>query len=101
VQTAVFARARLLFEVKPSAFHPPPKVDSAVVLLERRPPAVPDSDAFVRFAGECFRHKRKTLRNNLSAVFDKQRVDALPETSLRAEQLSLEQLVSIYQRLTE
>ncbi len=99
VQTAVFARTRLLFEVKPSAFHPPPKVDSAVVLLERRPPAVADPDAFVRFAGECFRHKRKMLRNNLAGMFEKEAIDAQPEASLRAEQLSLEQLVSLYQRL--
>ena len=33
VRTALYARPRLLFEVKPAAFYPPPKVDSAVVLL--------------------------------------------------------------------
>lgn len=99
VQTAVFAQARLLFEVKPSAFHPPPKVDSAVVLLERRPPAVSDPDALVRFAGACFRHKRKTLRNNLIGAYAKEAVDALPEASLRAEQLPLEQLIGLYERL--
>ena len=99
VQTAVFARARLLFEVKPSAFHPPPKVDSAVVLLERRPPAVPDPDAFIRFAAACFRQKRKMLRNNLAGMYGKEAVDALPEATLRAEQLSLEQLIALYQRL--
>jgi 16S rRNA (adenine1518-N6/adenine1519-N6)-dimethyltransferase len=99
VQTAVFARARLLFEVKPSAFHPPPKVDSAVVLLERRPPAVADPDAFLRFAAACFRQKRKMLRNNLAGMYGKEAVDAQPEASLRAEQLPLEQLVSLYQRL--
>ena len=99
VQTAVFARARLLFEVKPAAFHPPPKVDSAVVLLEKRPPAVADPDAFLRFAGECFRQKRKTLRNNLVGVYGKETVDSQPEASLRAEQLPLEELIALYQRL--
>jgi 16S rRNA (adenine1518-N6/adenine1519-N6)-dimethyltransferase len=99
VQTSVFARARLLFGVKPSAFHPPPKVDSAVVLLERRPPAVSDPDAFLAFASACFRQKRKTLRNNLVGVYGKEAVDALPEASLRGEQLSLDQLIAIYQRL--
>ena len=99
IQTAVFARPRLLFEVKPSAFHPPPKVDSAVVLLERRPPALADPDAFLRFARECFRQKRKTLRNNLAGVYGKEAMDAQPEASLRAEQLSLDQLIALYQRL--
>ncbi len=33
LQTALFADTKLLFDVKPGAFKPPPKVDSAVVLL--------------------------------------------------------------------
>jgi 16S rRNA (adenine1518-N6/adenine1519-N6)-dimethyltransferase len=99
VQTGVFARARLLFEVKPAAFHPPPKVDSAVVLLEPRPPVTDDPDGFLRFAGACFKQKRKTLRNNLAALYGKEKVDDWPEAGLRAEQLSLEQLVELYQRI--
>jgi 16S rRNA (adenine1518-N6/adenine1519-N6)-dimethyltransferase len=99
VQTAVYARARLLFGVKPSAFHPPPKVDSAVVLLEPRPPAVADPEGFVAFAGACFRQKRKTLRNNLAGLYGKDAVDTLPEAGLRAEQLPLEQLVDVFERL--
>ena len=99
VQTAVFARARMLFEVKPSAFQPPPKVDSAVVLLEPRPPAVSDPAEFVRFAGACFRQKRKTLRNNLAGLYGKDAIDALPEAGLRAEQLPFEQLVDLHERL--
>jgi 16S rRNA (adenine1518-N6/adenine1519-N6)-dimethyltransferase len=99
VQTAVFTRARLLFEVKPSAFHPPPKVDSAVVLLERRPPAVADPDAFLGFASACFRQKRKTLRNNLAGIYGNEVVDPLPEAGLRAEQLSVDQLISLYERI--
>jgi 16S rRNA (adenine1518-N6/adenine1519-N6)-dimethyltransferase len=99
VQTAVYASARKLFEVKPSAFHPPPKVDSAVVLLEPRPPAVDNPEEFLRFAGLCFRHKRKTIRNNLAEVYGKERIDSWPEAALRAEQLGLEQLLELYARL--
>ena len=75
VRTAVFADARRLFDVKPGAFRPPPKVDSAVVLLEPRaqPLPVEDAEAFVRFVGQCFRHKRKTIRNNLAEHLRKRR----------------------------
>ena len=102
VQTSVRLQARLLFPVKPAAFHPPPKVDSAVVLLEprRQPPDVGDVDAFLKFVAQCFRHKRKTLRNNLGEVYGKELVDAWPEASLRAEQLSVEQFAEMYRRLT-
>jgi 16S rRNA (adenine1518-N6/adenine1519-N6)-dimethyltransferase len=101
VRTALFANVRLLFEVKPSAFHPPPKVDSAVVLLEPRTRdlGLPDHDAFLRFVGQCFRQKRKTLRNNLAGIRGKEVVDAWPEASLRAEQISLDGFAAMFRRL--
>jgi len=99
VQTALFARARMLFEVKPGAFHPPPKVDSAVVLLEPRECAVGDSEGFLRFAGQCFTHKRKTIRNNLAEIYGKDVVDRWPEAGLRAEQIPLEGLIGMWERV--
>ena len=101
VATAVFARARLLFEVKPSAFHPPPKVDSAVLLLEpHAPPAgLADPDAFLQFAAHCFHQKRKTIRNNLAELYSKDVVDGWPEAGLRAEQIAVEGLLDMYARL--
>jgi len=100
VQTALYATARLLFTVKPGAFRPPPKVDSAVVLLEPRgcPPSVGDREAFLRFIGQCFRHKRKTLRNNLIEAYPKTLIDSWPEASLRAEQISLEAFADLFRR---
>jgi 16S rRNA (adenine1518-N6/adenine1519-N6)-dimethyltransferase len=100
VQTAAFATARVLFDVKPGAFRPPPKVDSAVVLLEPRQGdlGVDDPDAFVRFAGRCFRQKRKTIRNNLQDVPG---IETWPEAGRRAEQLSLEEFVRMYRRSRE
>lgn len=101
VQTALFADVRLLFEVKPTAFAPPPKVDSAVVLLEPRTRDLdlPDLEAFLRFVGHCFRQKRKTLRNNLAPIYGKEVIDPWPEAPLRAEKLSLQQFAQMYRRL--
>ena len=100
VHTAVFAEARMLFTVPPGAFQPPPKVDSAVVLLEPRPqPLVADAEGFLRFAALCFRQKRKTLRNNLAEAYARDRLAALPEASLRAEQLSVGDLAIVYEKV--
>lgn len=103
VKTALFAEAELLFTVKPSAFHPPPKVDSAVVRLRPLSRAadleIQDPAGFLAFAGRCFRQKRKTIRNNLAGVYGREAVDKLPEARLRAEQLSLEQLAGMYSAL--
>jgi 16S rRNA (adenine1518-N6/adenine1519-N6)-dimethyltransferase len=100
VQTAVFAHARLLFEIKPSAFRPPPKVDSAVVLLEPRADewGLGDREAFLYFVSHCFRQKRKTLRNNLAPVYGKQ-IDGWPESGSRAEQIPLDKFVEMFRRL--
>jgi 16S rRNA (adenine1518-N6/adenine1519-N6)-dimethyltransferase len=101
VRTALFADVKLLFEVKPAAFHPPPQVDSAAVLLEprRRPLPAGDAEEFLRFAAQCFRHKRKTLRNNLAEIYGREAVGSWPEAGLRAEQISLEGLIEIYGRV--
>jgi 16S rRNA (adenine1518-N6/adenine1519-N6)-dimethyltransferase len=100
VQMALAATARLLFEVKPAAFHPPPKVDSAVVILEphHRDWGV-DPERLVRFVGRCFEHKRKTIRNNLAGYYGKELIDGWPEAASRAEQLSIEDFVRMYARI--
>lgn len=93
-------RAEKLFVVKPAAFRPPPKVDSAVVrLTPLAAPQASDLKAFRRFAAQCFRQKRKTLRNNLAPVAPRELLDSLPETALRAEQLSVAQLAALGARI--
>ena len=100
LQTALFAGTRLLFEVKPGSFRPPPQVDSAVVLLTPhwRDLGVGGREAFLRFLSQCFRQKRKTLRNNLAGIYGKEAIDPWPEAGLRAEQLTLEQFAEMYRR---
>jgi 16S rRNA (adenine1518-N6/adenine1519-N6)-dimethyltransferase len=103
VALRLFFDAETLFIVKPGAFRPPPQVDSAVVRFMPHPRAselgIGDVADFLRFAGLCFRHKRKTLRNNLAGAYGRERLDRLPEASARAEQLSLEQIAAVYTRL--
>jgi 16S rRNA (adenine1518-N6/adenine1519-N6)-dimethyltransferase len=100
VETALYAQARRLFGVKPSAFHPPPKVDSAVVLLEPREELeVADADEFLRFVALCFAHKRKTIRNNLADAYGKEQAGSWPEAGLRAEQIPLEGFVEMWRRV--
>jgi 16S rRNA (adenine1518-N6/adenine1519-N6)-dimethyltransferase len=96
------ADIELLFEVKPAAFHPPPKVDSAVLRFQPHDRAaelgIAGRAAFLRFVALCFRQKRKTLRNNLAAQYGAA-VDGWPEAALRAEQIGIPVFAAMYRRL--
>jgi len=64
-------RVEKLFTVKPGAFDPPPKVDSALLrLMPLTAPLVgPEEAAALRaFVTACFSRRRKQLRNVLMAV---------------------------------
>ncbi len=105
VTTQLYAETELLFSVPPGAFQPPPKVDSAVIRLTPRHQtasgaAIVDPAPLLAFVGICFRHKRKTLRNNLAPIFGREMLETLPEADQRAEQLSLDQFLDLYRRLT-
>jgi len=98
VAANTFAHPELLFPVPAAAFRPAPKVESAAVRLTPHPAAPADPEAFLRFVGHCFRHKRKTLRNNLAGLYPAAIVDRLPEASLRAEQLSLDRFLALFEK---
>ncbi len=101
VRTNLHSVPEILFRIPPGAFSPPPKVDSAAVLLTPGAPealGVNDPEAFLEFAAHAFRQKRKTLRNNLAPKYGRQ-VEAWPEAGMRAEQLSLAKLVELWRRL--
>ena len=99
VQTQANAKAKIMFSVGRGAFSPPPKVESAVFSLDRIPPPVEDLPAFLKFASAAFRHKRKTLRNNLIERYTRVQVDAANIGSIRAEQLSIAELAAIWRQL--
>ena len=103
VQTQLFAEAQSLFDVAPSAFRPPPKVDSTVVRMAPHNRAadlsVRNPARFLAFVSLCFRQKRKTIRNNLAPVYGKDAVNGWPEAGERAEQLTLEDFANLYRRL--
>ena len=104
VLVQVQARAERLFEVPRTSFHPPPKVDSAVVRLEPGGTASVTEiiylPYFLKFAGNCFRYKRKTLRNNLAGLYDRSAVESLVGPKDRAEALSVAELAKLFQALT-
>lgn len=91
VTLAARARAEHLFDVRPGAFRPPPKVMSAVVRLTPRSPdfAIDDLARFDRVVTAAFGQRRKTLRNALRGELDAEAIAACGiDPAERAERLS-------------
>jgi 16S rRNA (adenine1518-N6/adenine1519-N6)-dimethyltransferase len=90
---------RKLFEVKPGAFRPPPRVDSAVVRLVPRPPATlaaHDQAGLGRVVTAAFTKRRKQLRNALAGLVDEGALRALGiDPQLRPENLGVAEYVRI------
>jgi len=94
--------ARKIFLVRPGAFFPPPKVNSAVVELTPTdtPPIRPkDAAHFMRFVHALFEHRRKNIRNNLKlaaelddAALDRLFAESNVDGRRRAEQLDWQSL---------
>ncbi len=63
------SRARVLFDVSPSAFTPPPKIVSSVVELVPNPTPLPcDAKMLARVTQAAFGQRRKMLRQSLKAL---------------------------------
>ncbi|MBO0906215.1 16S rRNA (adenine(1518)-N(6)/adenine(1519)-N(6))-dimethyltransferase RsmA [Jiella sonneratiae] len=90
-------RARILFEVSPAAFTPPPKVTSAIVQLFPNPAPQPAPlAALERVTAAAFGQRRKMLRQSLKSLGGEQlltRVGIAPQR--RAETLSIEEFVRL------
>ncbi len=68
-------KAQLCFEVGPEAFVPPPKVTSALLLIEKE--ETKDDENFEMLLRIAFRQPRKKLLSNLAAVFGKEKIEHL------------------------
>jgi len=91
--------AKIMFDVAPTAFVPPPKVTSSVVrLIPRAKPLACDANALQRVTEAAFGQRRKMLRQSLKSVG----VDTLTllaeaciEPTVRAEEIPVEGFVAL------
>lgn len=89
--------------VPPTAFTPPPAVDSAVILLKvRNERLLPQEEerAFFKFVRMGFQHRRKQLKNVLSGIRGMSVAETLATlglpASVRAQELTNEQWIALY-----
>lgn len=101
---------KVLFRVGGGAFVPPPRVESAVVRIESRPPALPPElhEGFFRVVNAGFSQRRKQLANALSAglfmtrdVVQRALESAGIAPTQRAERLGVDDWVRLFRAIDD
>ncbi len=81
-----------VFDVKPGSFTPKPKVDSSVVIFERKSTYPNINSTFFRFLDRLFSHPRKTVKNNLKMDLGKS------INMKRPSDLTIDEIIDIWRR---
>jgi 16S rRNA (adenine1518-N6/adenine1519-N6)-dimethyltransferase len=101
VAVQFYGRPKVAFRVPPGAFHPPPKVESAVVHIDvyqpgERPVSPPSEERFFQVAQAGFGQRRKQIANTLASGLDLPKDEVIArlkeagvDPSRRAETLTL------------
>jgi 16S rRNA (adenine1518-N6/adenine1519-N6)-dimethyltransferase len=93
VMVQTWCQARSLFRIRPGAFQPPPKVESAFLrLIPDRPQRyeIADTACHARLVAQAFSQRRKTLRNSLRGLLEPRQLEALGiDPGQRAEALDV------------
>lgn len=93
----------LMFIVPPTAFDPPPRVESAIVRMT--PIAQPfacEAKKLEKIVQQAFAQRRKVLRNSLAGLLtEKDLIDTDIDPQVRAEQVSVKQFVALANLLTD
>jgi len=89
--------------VKSHLFYPPPKVDSAVIILTPRKdkPKLEDERLFWRVVEVAFQNRRKMLRRNLRIMLSKEKIEELGanctiDLARRGETLTERDFIELY-----
>ena len=94
-------RMELMFIVPPTAFDPPPRVESAIVrMIPIAQPLACDVEKLAAVVMKAFSQRRKVIRNCLAGMFvENELIDAGVDPTMRPETVPLEQFVALANRL--
>jgi len=91
----------LMFIVPPTAFNPPPRVDSAIVrMIPLTQPLACDQGKLEQVVLKAFSQRRKTIRNCVAGMFsENELIDVGIDPQTRSETVPLRQFVALANRL--
>ena len=98
------ADVKILLNMKPGVFVPPPKIDSVYFSMVFRDSARYVDSVLMGFIRQCFENKRKYLKYALSKYYTEERIAALYVSmgfspAVRAEEIEPETFVEMHRQL--
>jgi 16S rRNA (adenine1518-N6/adenine1519-N6)-dimethyltransferase len=92
---------KLLDKIPPSAFTPPPKIDSRLMYFKpyQEVEPIPDEEKFWKFAKLCFKFPRRTLRNNLAQTHYDLNLFDESVLRLRAQEMNLAHFLELWDKV--
>ena len=97
VLVQAFYTGKIILKVSPGSFSPPPKVQSAVIKLQRKEnfQLGCDEGLFRKVVKSAFNQRRKMMRNSLKPIIVDTSILEMDVFNQRPEQLSLEQFIEL------
>lgn len=101
VLTQAYYSGHVIYQVPPESFDPPPKVDSAVIILTRNEVEREDYNPslFKSIVKTAFKQRRKMLRNSLKSLIPEGTELGTELLTKRPEQLSVQDFIEITQKI--
>jgi len=101
VMVQAYFKGKLLFDVGPNSFDPPPKVNSAVISFERKTEQELgcDEKLFKQVVSLGFSQRRKMLRNTLKSMVNSNEILQEDVFTKRPEQLSVDEFVALTNKI--
>lgn len=101
VLTQAYYSGRVIYQVPPESFDPPPRVNSAVIILQRNKKEKTDYNPslFKSVVKTAFKQRRKMLRNSLKSLIPEGTDLGEELLKQRPEQLSVQDFIEITKKI--
>ena len=96
VMVQAFCNVSIETNISKNVFYPRPKVDSSIIKFKKKNQKI-DYDKFSFFVKECFKQKRKKIKNNLKNICQQDILENLAEK--RAEHISVKNYIKLYKKI--
>jgi len=96
VMVQTFCNVSIETNISKNVFYPKPKIDSSIIKFKKKEQNI-NHERYSSFIKECFKQKRKKIKNNLKNICEKNVLEDLAEK--RPEHISVKNYIKLYNKI--